>query len=189
MRDHKGELFNQTGLCLTHSQDFGKLYDYFAPRLYRHALIRTNSPEEAEDITAKTFLKTWEYVKGRQKIKNIRAFLYKTADNLIIDWYRAKVPVLALSQTRLGEEDIDVVDPQNVEESLIEKFDVSLIKKALAFLKPHEQAILVMRFIDDLTIDEIAEALGKSKGAVAVQSHRALTRLTQICRDLYGTLS
>lgn len=183
------EKFNPRRLKLTRSHDFGKLYDYFAPRIYRHTLIRTSSSDEAKDITAKVFLKTWEYLRDRKKIKNIRAFLYKAADNLVIDWYRTRLPVVQLSSTIFGDEgQLDLKDPQDVEEAVANKFDIDLIKNVIPDLNPQDQAVIVMRFIDDMSIEEISDVLEKSKGAVAVSIHRALANLARACNKKYGEI-
>lgn len=178
-------------LKLTKPQDFGELYDHLAPKIYRHVLIRTNSREEAQDLTAKVFLKTWEYVRDRKKIKNIRAFLYKTADNLVIDWYRTRGATVSLAAAGMDDENpaVDPTDPQDTEAIVSDKFDVELIKQTIPLLKPVEQAVLAMRFIDDMTIGEIAEVLEKSNGAVAVSIHRALRNLTRLYKEQHGDLS
>jgi len=184
-----GPVFNPKKLRLTRAEDFGQLYDHFAPRLYRHALIRTNSAEEAEDITAKTFLKAWEYVRARNRIKNIRAFLYRITDNLIIDWYRTRNPMLALSHEHDEGMGVDLVDPHDTEAAIIDSFDTELIKRAMRDLPFQDQTVLMLRFVDDLEIGEIAHVAEKTKGAVTVAIHRALKRLMRTCRDQYGTLA
>jgi len=178
-------------LRLSRPQDFGKLYDYLAPNIYRHVLIRTNSREEAQDLTAKVFLKAWEYIRGRKRIKNVRAFLYKTADNLVIDWYRTRTATVSLTDAGIDDENPgrEPADPQDTGELVTDKFDAELIRQTMTLLGPNDQALLTMRFIDDLTIEEIADALGKSKGAVAVSIHRALRNLARLAKEQYGNLS
>ena len=94
---------------------FVETYDFFAPKIYRHALFKTSSPETADDVMSETFLRAWEVVRERaEEIRNLRAFLYRIADNLIIDWYRKKRPE-AMPQT-FG----DPNEPLNLEDVLFD---------------------------------------------------------------------
>lgn len=168
------------------AKGFGEFYDYWAPRIWRHALLRTSSREEADEITAKTFLNIWEYLRQGKEIRSASAFLYRVTDRLVIDFYRNR----ASNPVKVATEDLLEDPPDNtfVEERVAKQYDSSLIRKGLAKLKPAEQAILIMRFVDELSIEEISEAQGKSRGAVSVAIHRALRELQKIVEEDYGRL-
>jgi len=71
---------------------FLQMYNYYAPRLFRHICYRLSSRELAEDIAQQVFYKTWQYIiSSENKIDNLNAFLYKTTNNLITDYYRKSV--------------------------------------------------------------------------------------------------
>jgi len=166
-------------------EGFGEFFDYFAPKIWRQAYLRTSSREEAEEITSKTFLKVWEYIKKGKKVKSAGAFAYKVADHLVIDFYRSRAAAPIVASTE-GEFASDPPEPTAVEEQAKVNYDTLLIKKALLKLKPHEQTILIMRFIDELSIEEISQALGRSRGAVSVAVHRALKELQKVIEEDYG---
>ena len=76
-------------------QKFSKIYNQHIEKIYRFIFLKVNSQERAEDLTSKTFLKGWEAFKNsgnssQNTIDNPRAFLYKIARNLVIDYYREK---------------------------------------------------------------------------------------------------
>lgn len=158
---------------------FAETYDLFAPRLYRHVLYRTSAPEVAEDIMSETFLRAWQVVRERaEEIRSLKAFLYRIAGNLVIDHYRRQ----ARAPTALTEE----MEKTLVHDARIpETADLSLgrdrLAAALGRLRAETRALLVMRYIDDLPIEEIARQVGKERNAVYVALHRAVKELQRRC--------
>ncbi|MBI2633990.1 MAG: RNA polymerase sigma factor [Parcubacteria group bacterium] len=165
---------------------FGVFYDYWAPRIWRHALIKTASREEAQEITSKTFLKIWEYVKRGGEIRNPTAFLYRVTDHLVIDFYRARGSNLVISTNEVPDDDHP--DIAVLETEAANRYDLNLVKKCLAKLKPQEATLLLMRFVEELSIEEIARATEKSRGAVSVAIHRALKELHKVIENDHGNL-
>lgn len=159
---------------------FVETYDLFAPKIYRHILFRTDSPETAEDVMSETFLKAWEYVRTNSKdIQHLRAFLYRVANNLLVDFYRkrvrAAVPIDEDLERTLGD------DPKHMPERVDMILQSDKLRQALTGLRPEVRELLVMRYLDDLSIDEIAEATGKNKNAVYVALHRGVKELKEVC--------
>src|SRR6185369_164461 len=71
-------------------REFLEAYDTYADALYKHCFFRVYSATRAEELVQDTFMKTWDYLAKGKDIENLRAFLYKTANNLIIDYSRKK---------------------------------------------------------------------------------------------------
>ena len=65
-------------------------YDEHSDALFRHVLIRVRDRETAKDIVQEAFSRTWLYLSEGKKIEYIRAFLYRVANNLIVDGSRKK---------------------------------------------------------------------------------------------------
>lgn len=158
---------------------FTEAYDLYAPKLYRHALYRTSSHETAEDIMGQTFLKAWEFVSERAvEIDNLKAFLYRICNNLIIDHYRSKARTdVAISETLertlSSGEDIEAVTELGIE--------IDRMHEALEELHVDAKELIVMRYIDELSMDEIADIKGKTKNALYVALHRAIKELKTVC--------
>jgi len=151
---------------------FSKCYDVYAPKLYRHAFYRLGSKELAEDVTSEVFVRVWEFLTDPAKrIDNLRAFLYRVANNLIIDHYRGKdrQPILIdeVLETKLGDEGRGA-------EKLGKNMEFEAVLKSLEKLPEDTRELLIWRYIDELSIGEIAELSGKTKNAVYVALHRAL---------------
>jgi RNA polymerase sigma-70 factor (ECF subfamily) len=163
---------------------YGKLYDIYVGQIYRFIYFKVPRKEEAEDLTGEVFLKTWQYINevGAEAIDNLRAFLYQTARNAVIDFYRSSghKEFLSLPEENADEEKpgMEIVDPK---QDLVEKVelasDLHEVKKALQKIREEYREIIVLRFVEEMSVKETAEILGKSEGAIRVLLHRAVAAL------------
>jgi RNA polymerase sigma-70 factor (ECF subfamily) len=160
---------------------FAELYDRYVKQIYRFIYFKVSGHEEAEDLTADVFLKTWNYIQEGKEVKSFSGLLYRIARNTIIDLYRSKAA--APESVSLYNEEIEVGD----ENAWLKKIDISIehqgIVQAIKKLKQEYQEVVTLRFIDDLSIEEIAEITGKKKIAVRVTLHRALKKLQQFLKQ------
>lgn len=157
-------------------KDFIKAYDENADALFRHCFFKIHDREMAKDMIQETFVKTWNYIVQGKKILNLRAFLYKTLNNMIIDEYRKKKTV---SLDDLRE---DGFEPES--EAGPTADDRFMGEKALRLLEelpdPYRDAVF-MRYVNGLELSEIAEITGETENTVSVHVHRGLGKL----RDLF----
>lgn len=154
---------------------FLELYDRTADAVFRHAYFRVSDRELALDITQEAFARMWECVCRGDRIDNHKAFLFRITGNLVIDHYRRKK---GLSLDQLAE---DGFDPEGDDAGTIE--DAAAGKEALALLNrlpPRDRAVLTLRYVEGLSVAEIAEATGESGNAVSVRIHRATKRLKEL---------
>lgn len=159
---------------------FGLLYDYYQPKIYRFVLIKVGRREEAEDLTHQVFLNAW------QKISNYKdlgfpfsSWLYRIARNQVIDHYRTK-------KQEVGLEEVDVeisTDFGLNEKSIDDKRQLETVMESLKNLREDYQEVLIMRFIEDLSVKETAAAVEKSEGAVKLMQHRAVKELKKVLCD------
>ncbi len=153
---------------------FGKLYDTYAPRIYRFIFLKVSNRQDAEDLTHQVFVNAWESM-SRFELRGFpfSSWLYRIAGNAVIDHYRT-----ARVHQDLGTIPEEVVaEPSKLEQTLDQSLDVTTVRAALAKLEFDQQNVLIMKFIDDLSTKEIAQALSKSEGAIRVIQHRALKHL------------
>lgn len=153
---------------------FEDIYDKYIDKIYRFVFLKVNSQEIAEDLTSEVFTRGWEsFKRDKCDIKNIQAFLYQIARNLVIDHYRQKgqAQLVSVDAFPLIEQGI------NLEERVMLKSDVSNVKAALANINDNYREIIIWYYLDELSVPEIAKMLCKSEEAVRVQIHRALEAL------------
>ncbi len=158
---------------------FVETYELFGPKIYRHALFRTSSPETADDIMSETFVRAWDTIRVKaDEIQHLKAFLYRVADNLIIDHYRRNARAAVAISDEIEETLRAPGDPHAEVDRLLKS---ERLVQALDGLRADTRDLLVMRYIDDLPIEEIAEMTGKKKNAVYVALHRAVKELKTAC--------
>jgi len=169
---------------------FGELYNIYVDQIFRFIYFKVSRKEEAEDLTAEVFLKTWQYINEEKakKIDNLKAFLYQTARNSVIDFYRKKNPTENLFIEQKNENDEmeenwsrnEIVDSKkNPLEEMQLNSDVEEVKKAIQKLKEEYCEAILLKFVEEMSISEIANILGKKKGAVRVLLHRAVQALRE----------
>jgi len=176
---------NKQALSKLKSHDkeaFIKVYDESVKDIHRFVYFKIGNKEEANDITSMIFLKTWNHIQNNslEDSKTLRALLYKIARNTIIDHYRETGNKITAS---LDDEDnkIDVIDDaQAPQDRLDQEANLELIKSKLPLLKEEYREVIIMKFINDLTLEEIADISGKTKGNIRVLLHRALSALREL---------
>jgi RNA polymerase sigma-70 factor (ECF subfamily) len=159
---------------------FSGIYDQYIDKIYRFIFLKVSSQEITQDLTSETFLRGWEAFQrsqspnpGEMKIENMQAFLYQIARNLVTDFYREKGKTQIVSA-----ENLRIVDPQaNLEEKAEFSSDFEQIKAHLADLKEDYQEVIILHYINDLSIKEIAKTINKPEGTIRVMIHRGLNAL------------
>ena len=168
---------------------FAEIYDFYVIRIFRFVYLKTSSKETAEDLTADTFLRCWKYIKEKSEsgkkeiVKNnkIGSFLYRIARNLIIDHYRKKKNMTV----EISEEEKEtIVDhKQDILAQIDRKQEIEELRKSLGHLNDDYQEILILRYVEDLSMAEIAEITEKKEGAIRVQLHRAVKALEKVMKS------
>ena len=152
------------------AEDFGLVYDEYVTRIYRFISLKVPSQEIAEDLCSEVFVRALDEFK-RTEVENAQAFLYQIARHIIADHYRqnAHYEVVSLEETS---EIIDTVDSVFNQAALASEMDQ--VKQALISIRDEYQDLIIWRYLDELSIPEIAQITEKSEGNVRVGIHRAL---------------
>jgi len=161
-------------------KEFVKLYDQYAPRIYRFVYLKVNSPQDSEDLTSESFFKFWQNLANkREKIDNPRALLYRIANNLVTDFYRKKSRTELILDPEEGSVLAKIPDKTDLNKELNLNSDMIEVKKALSQLKGEYQNIIIWRYLDDFSAKEIAQIMEKPEGTIRVLIHRALKALKE----------
>lgn len=155
---------------------FLEVYEQHSDALFRFSYYKLSDREKAKDVVQDTFVKVWEYLSAEGEIKNIKALMYKIASNAIIDNYRKKKES---SLDLLLEDGFDPAEEGGAEH-MIDKVNGSLALKLLSQLDESLQEILLMRYVDGLSVQEIAEIHDERENTISVKIHRALKELNEL---------
>ncbi len=157
-----------------YQKTFMECYEAHSDSLFRYCLYKTSDREKALDLTQDAFMKTWEYIEEGNKVKNLKSLLFTIANNLIIDFYRKKKSV---SLDSIIEEGIDFKDESS--EDKIDEYDIELVKKILEELDEGYRDVIIMRYIEDMSIKEIAKILGETENNISVKVHRGIAKVKE----------
>ncbi|MDP3697721.1 MAG: RNA polymerase sigma factor [Candidatus Taylorbacteria bacterium] len=154
---------------------FTKAYEELSDAIFRHCWFKIGDREKAKDLMQDTFTKSWQYIAEGATVNNFKSFLYRVANNLIIDEYRKKKE---LSLDRLQEDGFEPgFDDRHKNENRIDaQFAISAINQ----LDEKYREVILMRYIDELSPKEIAEITGESENNVSVRLHRGINQLKDI---------
>jgi RNA polymerase sigma-70 factor, ECF subfamily len=153
-----------------------EVYDAYSPGLYRYAWRLLGDENMAEDCVAETFsrlLKALE--RGNGPRQHLKAYLYRVAHNWITDYYR-RGPRLELELDSERHTDPDP-DPLTKISDVMEQAE---LRTALRLLTPEQRQVILLRYLEDWQLSEIALALEKPLGAVKALQHRGLNALRRI---------
>ena len=150
-------------------EDFERLYEAEAQGLFGFLAYRTGDRALAEDLLADTFERALRSRKRYDRRRGpAKAWLYAIALNLLRDHARREAAASrALERTGPGAAS---VDPAPVE-------DRDAVQRALRVLSPEEREAIALRFGAELTVPEMAEALGEPLTTVEGRVYRALRKL------------
>lgn len=169
---------------------FAQIYDKYVEAIYRFVFFKVSSRQDAEDLTSQVFTRTLEYcLKKENRIKSLKAFLYRVARNLVTDFYRSKkrgeVP---LNEEIKSDPEAAVMwqADKGIEERIEGILDAEKVGEALGFLKEEYKDVIIMHYIDELSVREISSAMDKSSGAVRVLLHRAMAALKKVLAENNG---
>jgi len=154
---------------------FGLLYDHYQPAIFRFVVIKVGRREEAEDLTHQVFLNAWQNI-GRYRDVGFPfgSWLYHIARNLVIDHYRTKKDHLDVEE--LVNSPLLLADSEPAAEAEL-NMEMARVRAAILKLKPEYQDVIAMRFVEELSLKETAQAIQKSEGAVKLLQHRAVAEL------------
>jgi RNA polymerase sigma-70 factor, ECF subfamily len=156
----------------------GMLYDLYVDRIYVYIYRRVGQTDVAEDLTGQVFMRMLEAVRtGHGWETSFSGWLYRIAHNLVIDHYRRR--------GRATFVDIDDAAPMHAQSgdpvlSTESQFERQRLRQALAKLTDEQSQVISLRFLEDLSISEVAVIMQKTEGAVKALQYRAVLALRRV---------
>ena len=151
---------------------FEKLYEDHADSIWRHLYMRLGDPERAQELMQEVFARTWDYVRSGKSIAYEKAFLYKLARNLFINEIRTDKRARSLDE--LQAEGFDMHDERVKSDT---EAHLQELLRHLSVLPDQYKEVLIMRYVDDLQVKEIAQLIGKRETAVSMRIKRGIEAL------------
>jgi|JI7StandDraft_1071085.scaffolds.fasta_scaffold131413_2 RNA polymerase sigma-70 factor (ECF subfamily) len=170
---------------------FETLVTRYRGRIYAMALNMTGNDADAWDLSQEVFIKAWRYLPRFEARSQFFTWIYRITHNVVIDWSRKRKIQGGLEfddAVGAAPEAGAVTVPRNAPEpdrALQNQELGTRIKAALEQLNPEHRAVILLKEVDGLSYQEIAESVGCAVGTVMSRLFNARKRLQEILRDVY----
>lgn len=154
---------------------FEILYERYFDQIFRFTIKRVGTHEIAEDLVSSIFMKVFAS-RARFSKGSFKAWLYRIANNTIIDHYRTRKPTTVLDP----EKHTAVDQAQTAPEALDQQSLRRLIDQVISKLDTRSQLVLQLKFFSELSNEEIALTLKVSTNHVGVLVYRALQKCSKL---------
>ncbi len=152
--------------------DIGVVFDQYYPKVVRYLYYKVGDMQIAEDMASEVFVRLVRNVKRDVGIHIAPAWLFTIAHNLAVDHFRSSATKLAAPL----EETIPVVE-DSTETTIDRILDSQAIQNAIKALSEDQAEVILLRFINNLSITDTAVAMGRSETAIKALQRRALLSL------------
>lgn len=154
-------------------KDLAEIYEELSPRLFNYAVRLLGDAQKAEDCVSCTFSRFLKVTNdGIGPKDNLIAYLFKIAHNWIMDYYRR-------GKNEICDDEIYMYpgSKDTPESKLSHQAEQQKVRKALLKLPEDQLRVIMLRFYDDLSHEDTAEIMDRSKEATRALQYRALKRL------------
>jgi RNA polymerase sigma-70 factor (ECF subfamily) len=163
----------------TDREAFGQLYDACYPGVFRYCFRRLFVRTVAEDVTSEVFLRVASKMPqfGGTTEEDFRRWVFRIATNEVNAYVRQARRRGALLESAARSGALAAAVDSRSQQSDVETLDWPALYQAILSLKPRDQAIVVLRFFEQMSHEQIAGVLGERPATVRVGLSRALEKL------------
>lgn len=161
---------------------FEPLVSAYEKNVYNLALRMTGSPEDAADMAQEAFIKAFNSIDGFRGDSKFSVWLYRIVSNVCLDFLRRRskrgAVSLSVEDDEGGDIQLDIPDESRSPEALLERrMTREAVRRGLDSLPEDYRQILLLREIEGLSYEELAQALQLEVGTVKSRIFRARKRL------------
>lgn len=158
-------------------EQFTAYYEKHKTSIFNYILYRIGfNRDMAEDLTSDIFLKAFEHFDSYDKKRPFKTWIFTIAHNHLVNYYAGKKETLPL------EEALEIVKETGSQNSAEHNMTMERILAMVSHLPESQKDLVIMKYVDDLTNEEIAEVTGKEEGTIRTALSRAIGTL----RDQYN---
>ena len=171
--------------CLAGDErSYRELLARYPARVYGLALRMVRQSQDAEDVTPETFVRVFRHLDRYDLGRPFGAWVFTIASRLCIDHIRRRrLAPVSLFQADPGSDDermIDIEDPEKRPDEVAQHGEEERrVQDLIDTLPPHYRIVVMLRHQQDMSYEEIAEALSLPLGTVKARIHRARAQLAQ----------
>ncbi len=156
---------------------FAELVELYQDKLYHMSYRMLNNRQEAEDVVQETFLRVYKNLDRYDETLKFSTWIYRIATNLCIDRLRKRKPTYSLDAESSDYEGLDgysMIPSDNTtpETELILSDTQRIIHQAMESLPPKYKSVMMLRYIRDLSLQEIGDILNMPVTTIKTRVHR-----------------
>lgn len=161
------------------------LLDTFWNDVFGFLLKRTQNENDTEDITIQTFSRAFDRIESYNEKYNFKTWLITIAKNIHIDFLRVKKISITNERSDDHEERVKrIIDESPTpEDTIITEQNLAKLLRDIKKLKPHYQDVINLRYFQELSYQEISNALNEPMSNVKVKLLRAKKLLSEIIQN------
>lgn len=157
-------------------------------KVYNLALRMVGNEQDAYDMSQEAFIKAYHGLENFRGDSRFSVWLYRLTTNVCLDFLRAESRKSHGSLTYISEEDgekeLEIYDDRFTPETVVEKKELrKAVNQGLMRLPENYRAILLLREIEGLSYEEIADTLSLEEGTVKSRIFRARKKLCGILME------
>lgn len=154
------------------------LYDHYEAKIYSYIYHRVGNQSVAQDLTSQVFLRVLESIQVERAWEtSFSGWLYRIAHNLVIDYYRRRGRTAQVSLDDMTEIQSRTESPESAAERALA---AERLRTAINRLTEEQAQVVTLRFLEGLSITEVADNMGKTEGAIKALQYRAVSSLRRI---------
>ncbi len=159
-----------------------EVYDTFSPAIYRYAMRLLDDVALAEDCVTDTFGRLLDAIQtGDGPTHHLKAYLYRTAHNWITDHYRSAPRQLVSLDALSDDSGVEIPSEDELPiQAVMEQIEAQQVRLALLQLTGDQRQVIMLKFYENLSNEEVAVTINKPVGAVKSLQHRALSALRRV---------
>lgn len=155
---------------------FKVIYNQFGKGVFQFIYFKVSDYELAKDLTEETFIRFWKTMQRAKEIHKPSSLVFLIARGIVIDHYRTKRNI-AISLDAVDERLLAQLD--DTEEQLDKRQILNDIFGKLKTINKDYQEVLVLYYVEELKVSEIAVIINKKENAIRVLLHRAVSALKE----------
>lgn len=168
---------------------FGEIVEVYRDKIYQLCYRMLGNAYEAEDMAQEAFIRAYVNIERFNVNRKFSTWLYRIATNLCIDRIRKKKPDYFLDAEVAGTEGLtlysQIASTEATPDEEVSKMELqSIIQQEILKLPEKYRSVIVLRYIDELSLNEISEILSLPLGTVKTRIHRGREALRKQLRHL-----
>lgn len=149
-------------------QAFASLYEQHVDAVRRFLRLKLPSIEDADDATANTFLRVWNYLTS-QRVESVSGLIYTIARGVAAEFYRTrKIETIPIEHDQFASSDDTCTEAE-----------LTIVRQHIDKLAPDDQQVIYLRHFEGKSMREIGKLINKSENAASMMVYRAMERLRE----------